>query len=460
MRKTKIIATLGPASCSYKIIKSLVKTGVNVFRLNFSHGTYKSFTKIISSIKRARKVLSRPVAIMQDLQGPKIRISAPAVPFTVKRGDELIISEKPVKKRKWVSVDVDELYKYVKPKNIIMINDGLIQLRVRKIERKKERIICYVAAGGEITARKGVNLPGIILPFNAVTKKDEKDLRFGLKNGVDIVSLSFVRSADDIKHLKNFYKKKKNPPLIIAKIEKPEAVKDIKSILDISDGIMIARGDLAVEAGYKPIPYIQKNLIKISNSKSKIVIVATQMLESMINSPFPQRAEITDIYNAVLDGADTLMLSGETSIGKYPVKTVRVMSDIINKAEKNLPDSNGNKHRLCGSDTYSGALAVAATAAASCLNRCVIAVAVNSIGDISSISDYRPHGPVAAVVKEEGLFHKLSILNGIYPVLTELKDTAAAAAVSKIFRKTTAVIYADFHKNNTEQGKIVIHKMD
>jgi pyruvate kinase len=276
VRKTKIIATLGPATDSYGKIISLIKAGVNIFRLNFSHGDMPYFSKLISSIKKARSRLDSPLAIMQDLQGPKIRVAGLKAAINVKRGDILEIrSSKSAARNQSIQIDFRNLYKYVKPGRKILINDGMVQLRVDDI--KNRSILCKVTAGGEIAPRKGVNLPGIKLPVASLTLNDRKNLKFGLKNGVDIVCLSFVRDAKDMEVLNSLIKTK-NRPLVIAKIEKPEALKEINSILDVSDGVMVARGDLAVEAGYRAVPAAQKKIIAQANAKGKLVIVATQML--------------------------------------------------------------------------------------------------------------------------------------------------------------------------------------
>ncbi|MCX8093159.1 MAG: pyruvate kinase, partial [Candidatus Goldbacteria bacterium] len=271
IRKTKIIATIGPATSSYTSIYKLIKSGVDIFRLNFSHGDHAFFLNVILNIKKAREKLKRPIAIMQDLQGPKIRIGNLPHEFDVKRGDEIIIKNtKENLKDREIYIDINGLYKYIKKGQKILINDGIVELKVKDIKHKD--IICVVINGGEIKSRKGVNLPNVKLPIPALTKKDMKDLKFGLKMGVDVICLSFVRDAYDLIKLKRYIN---TPyPLIIAKIEKPEALKQIDKILNFCDGIMVARGDLAVEAGFSKIPFAQKTLITKANEKGKIVIVA------------------------------------------------------------------------------------------------------------------------------------------------------------------------------------------
>lgn len=367
MRKAKIIATLGPVTSSSAMIEKLLKSGANVFRLNFSYGDHAFHGSLIKKIRIAVKKTGIPAAILQDLQGPKIRVCGLKTPLGVKKGQEIIITDgnKSCSGASSFGIDVKGLYKYVKKADRIQINDGMVNLTVKSVDLKKGHIVCSAANSGMIEPRKGVNLPGIKLPIDSFTSKDLKDLAFGLKNRVDIVALSFVRSAEDMvklkKHIKGAYK-----PLLIAKIEKPEALPRISSILDACDGIMVARGDLAVEAGYRVVPMAQKKMTVLANKKGKIAIVATQMLESMIENPFPQRAEITDIYNAVLDGADCLMLSGETSKGKYPVKAVTVMKEIIKRAEREKPHAGIPQFIKSPHETES-VLSYAAAAAAEAL---------------------------------------------------------------------------------------------
>ncbi|MGD0566067.1 MAG: pyruvate kinase [Candidatus Goldiibacteriota bacterium] len=460
MKKTKITATLGPATCSYAAIKGLIWAGVDVFRLNFSHGEREFFIKTISLIKRARFSTGRPAAILQDLQGPKIRVEKFEGSITVKKGDSLIIKNRPPQKGAGaeISVDFPSLYKYLESGKKILINDGLVQLRVDKI--KGSDIICAVTAGGIIEPRKGVNLPGAKLPLSSITKKDRQDLAFGLKQGVDIISLSFVRSADDIRELKTLIKVKKKP-LIIAKIEKPEALKDIDAILDESDGIMVARGDLAVEAGFEKIPGVQKMLVKRANEKGKIVIVATQMLESMTNNPFPERAEITDVYNAVLDGADALMLSGETSVGKYPLKTVRVMAGLIKKAEAELSLENSQgKTVIKMENVYENSVCYAGVQMQKMLPSCEMAARISGIQDVRYLSDYRPEKSVIACVSDTGLYSQLAIYHGIHPVFMKNPDEKAAAGfVRHNIKGAKNLVFVDLHAVNGQAARVSVMKI-
>lgn len=460
MKKTKIIATLGPAADDYKKITELIKAGINVFRLNFSHGDRVFFDKAIKNIKKARKKSSEAVAILQDLQGPKIRTVKMEKPLTVKKGEAVTICNGECltdETNKVIAIDIKNLYKYIAGGQKIMINDGLVELKVRKILGTK--IICSVTSGGEIAGRKGVNLPGAKLPLSSMTKSDRENLKYGLKNNVDIVCLSFVRSALDIKALKNIIsKQKKRRPLIIAKIEKPEAVKNIVSILEECDGIMIARGDLAVEAGFMNVPEMQKSMIKKANDSGKLVIVATQMLESMTVNPYPERAEVTDVYNAVLDGADTLMLSGETAVGKYPVKTALTMADIIKKAEADMiKTGKANFSVIKSSDNGENALSYAAAFMPGVLKNCEIAIKAGGLQDIAYISDYRPDRCVFAVTQDKRLFFQMAIYHGIYPVFIKAPDLQKTADyLKKRVKNLEKIVLVDYHPARNIQGRITL----
>jgi pyruvate kinase len=464
MKKTKIIATLGPATAEYSTMLKLISAGVNVFRMNFSHGDASFFDKMFINLNKAREKTMEPIAILQDLQGPKIRVAKLERPLQVKRGGEIIISDSLSKSQKnsnRIAIDYKGLYKYVKPGTRILINDGMVSLRVIKV--KGTDIICSSANSGEIAGRKGVNLPGVKLPLHSLTKKDIENLKYGLKKDVDIVCLSFVRSAGDILELKKIIaREKKGNPIIIAKIEKPEAVKDIDSILNVTDGIMVARGDLAVEAGFKNIPGMQKKLIKKANELGKLVIVATQMLESMTNNPYPERAEVTDVYNAVIDGADTLMLSGETSVGKYPVKTVMAMADIVKKAETEMLSAGGNNNCAIRADNNSeNAISFAASSMPASLKDCEIAVNARQLEDITYMSDYRTRKSVIAVTGGVKLFNQMAIYNSVQPVLIKAPDAEKAGAfLRKKFKNLGKIVYVDYHPEKMIEGRITLINTD
>lgn len=328
MKKTKIICTLGPTSQSVKTITEMVKAGMNVARLNFSHGDHESHASVIKNIRAVSKKLGVTITIIQDLHGPKIRVLEMKKPIDVKVGQSVIIGEH-------FYLDLDVM-KSIRPKQRILIEDGLIELEVEKIAKGK--IHCIALSPGKIQSHKGVNLPRTKLKIAILGDKDIADLKFGLKMDVDYVALSFVRNKQDVIQLKKLIKKY-NPknltaPKIIAKIEKPEAVKHFDSILKEADAVMVARGDLGVEMPENQVPIIQKSIIQKCLKAAKPVIVATQMLDSMIRNPRPTRAEVSDVANAVIDQADCVMLSGETAFGKFPVKTVAEMARIIETTEK------------------------------------------------------------------------------------------------------------------------------
>ena len=340
--KTKILATLGPATKDIETIQALIVAGVDGVRLNLSHGNHDSFEELFNSIHSACQKENTSLAVLVDVQGPKIRIGDLEKPFIeLKTGNLIEITiDDVLGNENIISTSYKSLVNDAKIDDQILINDGLIRLTV--VEKKKSSLICKIVNGGELTPKKGMNLPGMKLSTKSITEKDFKDLEFVLNHRVDYIALSFVRSAEDVKQLKEWLNAKdKNIP-VIAKIEKKEAVDNLFDIIMAADGIMVARGDLGVELPPQDVPVLQKSIIRQCNALGKLVITATQMLESMINSPIPTRAEASDVANAVWDGTDVVMLSAETSIGKYPVQTVKIMNDIIKNAEQHNEDRATN----------------------------------------------------------------------------------------------------------------------
>ncbi|WP_244829550.1 pyruvate kinase [Desulfurobacterium thermolithotrophum] len=331
-KKTKIVATLGPGSSDKKILQKMLEYGLNVVRLNMSHGTHEEHRKKIELVREVEKEVGKPIPVLMDLCGPKIRIGKiKKEPFYLHRGEKIVLTTGKSAKEKIV-VNYPNLHKEVKKGEVILLADGAFRLKVKEVKDKD--IICEVLVGGPLTSHKGVNLPHSKLSVPALTEKDKEDVKFGIENGVDIIALSFVRKAEDVIELKELISSLGKSIPVIAKIEKPEAVKNIDSILEVADGIMVARGDLGVELPIEKVPVIQKQLIRKANEVGKPVITATQMLKSMVDLPSPTRAEVTDIANAVLDGTDALMLSEETAVGKYPVKVIRTMAKVAFEAEK------------------------------------------------------------------------------------------------------------------------------
>ena len=331
--KTKIVATVGPASNSKEMLKALIREGVDVFRLNFSHGTHEDHLKVIKAVRELNAELGTSVALLQDLQGPKIRVNEVEDGTQIVRGDIITITTRQVKgNAKLVSTSYERLPKDVKVGDMILIDDGKIELKVK--ETAGNDVVCEVVYGGPLKSRKGINLPFTKVSAPSLTEKDVEDLNFGLQQQMDWIALSFVRKPSDIETLRGIIVKNNSTSRIVAKIEKPEALENIDAIIQATDAVMVARGDLGVEILMEEVPMVQKMLVEKCNRLSKPVIVATQMMESMIENPRPTRAETNDVANAVMDGADALMLSAETAAGKYPVEVIRSMVRTINSVER------------------------------------------------------------------------------------------------------------------------------
>ncbi|NCN95626.1 MAG: pyruvate kinase, partial [Bdellovibrionales bacterium] len=328
-RRVKIVGTIGPVSSSPEALSKLIQSGLNIARLNFSHGTHEDHLSVLKSLRKISKDLSAPVSILQDLQGPKIRVGkfkAGSVHLADGEDVELRVTEEE-SDGSFIPTALKEVLSCVKPGQRILMDDGLLEMEALRIEGSS--VLCKIKYGGELKNRKGLNLPGANLPIDPLTKKDLEDLQFGLKHNVDYVALSFVRQASDMERLRDLVSSSQSVHTrIIAKIEMLEALDDLDGIIQASDGVMVARGDLAIEAGQTQLPMIQKKIIARANFFRKPVITATQMLDSMIENPRPTRAEITDVANAVIDGSDALMLSAESASGKYPFLSVRTMHEI------------------------------------------------------------------------------------------------------------------------------------
>ena len=334
--KTKIIATIGPASNNYDMMLQLAKEGVDIFRLNFSHGTHEDHAKVVKIIRRINEEHKLNLTTLQDLQGPKIRTGLMENDgVEIKAGDEItLVADKDIiGNAKEVGLTYLDLPKDVKPGEMILLDDGKLEMKV-KSTNKKDRIVCEIIYSGILKSRKGINLPFTKVSAPSLTEKDIIDLEFGLKNEVDWIALSFVRHADDIHDLRSRIEAKGKRSKIIAKVEKPEALENIDEIIAATDAVMVARGDMGVEVVMEEVPMIQKSIVRKCNSAAKPVIIATQMMESMIDNPRPTRAETNDVANAVLDGADVVMLSAETAAGKYPVEVIKSMSKTITLAEQ------------------------------------------------------------------------------------------------------------------------------
>jgi pyruvate kinase len=421
MKKTKIICTIGPSSESPHILENLIKAGMDVARLNFSHGTKEDHLDKIRLIRHLSKETGKPVAILQDLGGPKIRIGPlPKEGITLKPGSSFILTGRAVEgTEESVSTSYPDLAGEVKPGDRILLADGIMELSVKEIKGKD--IVCQVITGGILTSHKGINLPDGTIKVPSLTQKDKEDLLFGIEHGVDYVALSFVRDENDILNIKKIINSSNSSIPVIAKIEKHEAIKNIDRIIEVSDGIMVARGDLGVEIPLEDVPLIQKTIIRKANLSGKPVVTATQMLRSMVNSPRPTRAEATDVANAVLDGTDALMLSEETATGNYPVEALKFMVRIVEKAEKSYPHSKYLE--LIPKEGIEESVAHASCVLADHLMASAIIATTRSGNTARLISRFRPQSPVIALSPDPSAVNQLTINWGCYPKLIEMPDS-------------------------------------
>ena len=431
--KTKIVCTLGPSSSTVDVIEKMIRAGMDVVRLNFSHSTHEEHRAAMKAVREAAERAGEPIAILQDLQGPKIRTGKLASPeVRLVDGAKFIITINEIAGNKErVSTTYQNLPKDVKPGDTILMDDGLLQLKV--LSSTTTDVVTEVVHGGILKEHKGINLPGVSVSAPSLTDKDIEDLEFGIANDIDYVALSFVRTGDDIRRLREFIiakidKGKKLP--IIAKIEKREALDNIDEIIREADAIMVARGDLGVECATEDVPIAQKMICKKANAAGKPVIIATQMLESMIENPRPTRAEANDVANGVLDGADAVMLSGETSVGKYVVEVVRTMDLIIRRAEEeyrdqlDLADEAGEKQ----AEVFK-AIGRAACVLAKQIGAAAIVPITHSGETAKTIAKYRPYGKIIAVTDRERIRRRLNLVWGVRSILVpKIADTDTTLA--------------------------------
>ena len=418
MRRTKIICTLGPKTQG--LYDEMINAGMDAARVNFSHETHKIHEKRINDLKAAREKAKKPIALMMDTKGPEIRLGVMDDTVMLQNGQEFrLVKDEIIGNYKKASVSYPELYKYVDVDSSIFIDDGKLHLLVKKIEGHD--IVCEVLAGGEISSRKGVNVPGCSDCFLFLSKKDEDDIRFGAEHGFDSIALSFVRTACDVDRVREIlYSMNKADMKIIAKIENQLSVNNIDEIIDCSDGIMIGRGDLGIELSLEEVPIIQKKLIRKCYSKGKPVITATQMLESMTNNLLPTRAEVSDVANAIYDGTSAVMLSGETAMGMHPAAVIKRMADIIGKTESDIDYRKRfyAEDWLTKSDIVS-VLGQTASVAAFELKAKAIVVITNSGNSARMISRFRPESPIIAVTVKPIVERQLNMSWGIHPVRTD-----------------------------------------
>ncbi len=449
--KTKILATIGPAIDTPEKLEAIVDAGVNGFRLNFSHGNFEYFEKVFRSINDICVRKSLPIPILIDLQGPKIRIGELSKPeIQIENGETIEITTEEISGTKdKISTSYKQLVDDSLIGETILIDDGLIRLQIT--DKKRKSVVCKVIEGGVLKPKKGMNLPGMNLSTPSVTEKDFNNLEFALKHRVDFVALSFVRKADDIIELRQWLAERGFKKPIIAKIEKQEAVNNFEEILHAADGIMVARGDLGVELGPQEVPIIQKQIIKRCNEAGKLVITATQMLESMVNNAMPTRAEASDVANAVWDGTDVVMLSAETSVGKYPIRTVEIMSEIILKAEQTYhfePDLNFE----VPTDTQ-GKLFDYMNKSIVKMSRQINAKAIlgfSSGGNTpSSLSKFRPEAQIIAITDSFDAMNHLSLRWGVTSIyMPDISDKYKAVTQARINL---------IDKNLVEHGDFVIY---
>lgn len=423
---TKIVATVGPASEGEDVLERMILAGVTTFRLNFSHGGHDRHEAVYRRIRALAERLQRPTTILQDLQGPKLRIGdlENDQPFEIERGDVFRICTTPVRgTSERVSTSYGDLGKDVRVGDQILIDDGLIELRITDVELDTalgDDVVTSVVHGGLIKPQKGINLPGTHVSAPSMTSKDIADLEFGVSLGVDMIALSFVRSPTDVIDAKRRIRNLGGSQPLISKIEKPQAVQVLESIVEASDGLMVARGDLGVELSTEQVPLVQKRLIRLANQAGKPVITATQMLESMIENPRPTRAEASDIANAILDGTDAVMLSGETAVGKWPVRTVETMAQIARTIEADA--SWQRAMRLISGDqqaadaSVSSAIAHAAALLARNVKAAAVVVLTASGATAERVSRERPGVPILAFADRVGVAARLSLWHGIVPV--------------------------------------------
>ncbi len=428
-RRTKIVATIGPASSSKDILEEMIQAGMNVARLNFSHGSYDDHARMIALLREVSHKHDTPITLLQDLQGPKIRVgNLPNGPIQLQEGT--LVNLVPLAAADAIADAIGIDYPYLadeaEPGMQILLDDGLLELKVERVDTPK--VSCRVIQGGPLKSRKGVNLPDLNLRLPSLTEKDQQDVDFGVSQGVDILSLSFVRQAEDILALKRLLSEKGADDIpVLAKIEKPQAIENLESILDAADAIMVARGDLGVEMRTEKVPMLQKHIIRQCNYRSIPVITATQMLDSMIHNPRPTRAEASDVANAIIDGTDAVMLSGESAVGSFPIRAVAMLARIASDVEKDLHFVNDPADL----DDETHALSEALNVIDKTLKLKYI-VSFTETGYTATIaSGERPTAPVVAFTPNERVYHWMNLIWGVQPILLKSLPMSFEAMVSE-----------------------------
>jgi pyruvate kinase len=420
-RKAKIVATIGPASQDEKVLEQLILAGMNVARLNFSHGTHEQHAEVIALIRKVSEKLGVSVGVLQDLQGPKIRVGALPEPIQLSEGEMVTLfvtgSSPPESIGKTIPVDFRQLFASVRTSDQLLLDDGRLTLEVIFV-KDRNTLTAKVITGGPLSSHKGINLPGIQLRISGFTEKDEADLEFGMAHGVDAVAISFVRTADDVKKVRyamDRFAGGKRLPMLIAKLEKPEAVDNLDEIIGIVDGVMVARGDLGVELPPERVPALQKQIIRTANARAKLVITATQMLESMITNPLPTRAEASDVANAIFDGTDAVMLSAETASGSYPIESVQMMDRIAREAETHFMEWGVEQSVSSFEHSDAASMARAAQVLASDKNVTAVACFTTRGQTAWLMSKIRPRVPIMAFTPDPLTYQRLSFLWGVRP---------------------------------------------
>ena len=428
-RKAKIVATIGPASQKEETIEQLIRAGMNVARMNFSHGTHEQHAERIALIRKVAERLGVPIGILQDLQGPKIRVGELPEILQLSEGELVTLyapgTTPPDGEGQKIPVDFRQLFDSVRTSDRLLLDDGRLTLEVVSV-KEQNALTAKVIIGGSLSSHKGINLPGVHLRIAGFTKKDKADLAFGMSQNVDAVAISFVRTAEDVKKVREALEPLSNGkrlPLLIAKLEKPEALDNLDAILDIVDGVMVARGDLGVELPPERVPTLQKQIIRTANARAKLVITATQMLESMISNPLPTRAEASDVANAVFDGTDAVMLSAETAAGKYPVESVQMMDRIVREAETHFMEW-GAQQNVSGFE-HSDAASVSRAAQALANDKNVTAVACFTTRGQTAwlMSKIRPRVPIIAFTPNQDTYQRLTFLWGVRPQRVEFVNS-------------------------------------
>jgi len=427
-RKAKIVATIGPSSMETQMLENMILAGMNVARLNFSHGTHAEHASRIATIRELSEKLGRPVGILQDLQGPKIRVGHLDPALDLVEGEEVVLyaedTKPPAGSEKPIPVAYAELFEAVGVGHRILMDDGHLAFEV--IESGKKHLRARVLVGGKLSSHKGINLPGALTKIPGFTEKDRADLEFGLSQNVDFVAISFVRSAEDVVTIRNAMDaidEEGLHPLLIAKLEKPEALDNLEAILKVSDGVMVARGDLGVEMSPERVPIAQKRIIQAANLYGRIVITATQMLDSMIVNPLPTRAEASDVANAVFDGTDAVMLSGETASGAYPLEAVQMMDRVVRSAEESFDDWGHVNIPNAPTHDDAASMTRAARELAHDLNVAAIAVFTHTGRTAHLMSKARPRTPILAITPVKGTYNRMALFWGAFPQLVSMSST-------------------------------------